>query len=221
MVAIPKGEKQNYQIKIYLNKIKSVMFECTILRRVKDTPFSHRIWTKDNFTPGLDWAETLNRLLSITTADTQNGKFKVICRCGHDVFITGGLGCLGFFVVKCDSCESEIMILDLIFKKENVQNNKAPFKHFVPKSFNSKYFQGCIWFDRNVGIPIVANGKKYIFPAYHLNNAWGEDTGTLWGNKINNVITIEEIRFIGASNELIKVPNRFPPTSNLIVLHKP
>ena len=96
------------------------MFQCTILRPIEDKPFSHRIWTKDNFKPSLDWNEILNRLLSITTADPQNGKYKVICRCGNDVFLTGGLGGLGFFVVKCDSCESEIMILDLIFKKENV-----------------------------------------------------------------------------------------------------
>ncbi len=197
------------------------MFQCTILRPIEDKPFSHRIWTKDNFKPSLDWNEILNRLLSITTADPQNGKYKVICRCGNDVFLTGGLGGLGFFVVKCDSCESEIMILDLIFKKENVHNNKAPFEHFVPKSFHSKYFQGCIWSDRNVGIPIMANGKKYIFPAYHLNNAWGEDSCTLWGTKTKNVIKIEEMHFVGASNERFTVPNRFHRAPNVITLGKP
>jgi hypothetical protein len=183
--------------------------------------FSHRIWTKDNFIPSLDWDETLSKLLSLTTVHSDNGKYKVICRCGHDVFLTGGLGGLGFFVVKCVSCKSEIMILELVFKNIIIHNNHVPFKHLVPKSFHSKYFQRCIFLDRNVGIPIMANGKKYIFPAYHLNNAWGEDTGTLWGNKINNVITIEEIHFIGTSNELIKVPSKFLQASTIIPLRKP
>jgi hypothetical protein len=197
------------------------MSECIILRPIKDTPFSHRIWTKDNFIPSLDWGETLNRLLSIATANPKYGKFKIICTCGHDVFLTGGLAVPGFFAVKCSSCETEIMILDLMFKKEKVHNNKVPFKHFVPKSFHSKYFRRCVWSDINVGMAIMAKGKKYLFPVYRLNNAWGEDTGTLWGTKINNVITIEEIHFIGMSNERVKVPSKFRGASNIIPLRKP
>ena len=197
------------------------MLDCTILRPIKDTQFSHRIWTKDDFVPDLNWNETLNKLLSISSVDPYNGKYKVICRCGHDIFDLGGLVNIGNLVIKCGCCETEIMILDLKFKSVIVQNNQVPFKHFIPKSFRNIYVRYCIWFDRHVGIPIMVNGKKYIYPVYNLNNIWLEDSGTLWGTKTKNVIKIEEIHYIGISNERIKVPNRFPPTSNLIVLHKP